>query len=221
VPTTKGDLANADKLRIEVTGGTVLDLSLASATREVCQITIGQTKRDNGITSATVDFDFLDYLDGGLIQILSDTGSVKAALRGTIVGMPNGIRKTKDVPQFTPFPTWGCVTATIVGLLALTAAPFGYRYVTGSWESVWLLALPIAALIIPLLLFIMIVIVAEPRTEFEFPKQLFPPRWYHMRREPYFQQMSEQETEKQANVRRLRKAKHAKESVELADDEDG
>lgn len=184
IPIKKNDLAKADPLRIEATtGGRVLDISLASVTSDVCQITIGQPKQENGRTSAILDFDFLDYLDGGLIQILSDTDEVQATLHGTVIGMPNGIRKEKDISGPRSPPTWGCVTAIVVELVALAAVPLIYRFVTGSWKLVWLLGLPVAALIVPPLFFLLVFLILEPGAKFKFPEPLLPPDWYGLRRE--------------------------------------
>lgn len=183
IPIIKNDLANADPLRIEAAGGRVLDISLASVTRDVCQINIGQLKQENGRTLAILDFDFLDYFDGGLIQILSDTDEVQATLHGTVIGMPNGIRKAKDLFKPRSPPTWGCIIAIVVELIALAAVPLTYRFVTGTWKLVWLLGLPVAALVVPPLFFLLVFLILEPGAKFKFPEQLLPPNWYGLRRE--------------------------------------
>lgn len=188
IPITKDDIAKADPLRLEIktTGGTVLNVSLVSVTRDVCQIVIGQPKQEDSITSVTLEFDFLDYMDGGLIQILSDTEEIETVLRGTIVGMPGGIRKTEVVAGPSEISGRGCAIGIAVQVLALVAVPLIYRFVTGSWDSEWWLALPVLALIMPSLVFFLIsLVILEPRTEFKFPERLLPPPWYHLRREFY------------------------------------
>lgn len=185
IPITRSDLAQADPLRLEisVTDGTILDVSLVSATRDVCQITTGQQRQDNNITSVVLDFDFLDYQDGGLIQVLSDTQDIETALRGTVVGMPSGIRETKVLTEPSEVPSWGCAVWAAIVVLGLVATPFIYRSVIGSWDCVWLLSLPLAALLLPSIFFSLILIVLEPRAECKFPERLVLPPWYHMRRE--------------------------------------
>lgn len=182
LPIDKNDLVEADPLRIEVTGGKVLDISLAGVTRDVCQISIGDIKANETTATANIDLVFLDHMDGGIIQILSDTANLQTILTGTIIGMPEGIKKVKDIPQNRTMNGWGCALGMIILLLSFGSVPIVYKFITGGWANVWLLSLPFAALIIPFLYIVIFFIVTEPRRKFIFPDELFPPRWYQMRR---------------------------------------
>lgn len=54
-------------------------------------------------------------------------------------------------------------------LVSLSVTPLLYKWVTGSWEHVWVLALPVLALILPLL-----IVGLVGATLWPSPKQLFP-----------------------------------------------
>lgn len=180
IPITKSDLAKTDKLRIEIHHGTVLDLSLSSFTRNACQIELKKPTKIGDTVTAEIDFEFLDYLDGGLIQILSDTKNLQTTLQGTVVGMSEGIKETAISSEPVEVPNWGCAIGILIEIGALSAVLFSYHYLTGSWDNVWVLALPIVAMIVPLLLFSLVVTLFLSRDKFKFPKQLLPPRWYRL-----------------------------------------
>lgn len=182
LPINKNDLAQMDPLRIEISGGKVLDISVIGVTRDICQIAVGTVKSDNTSTTATISFEFLDYLDGGLFQILSDNAKLQTSLKGTVVGMPEGIKKEKVIPEdYQVLPNWGCVTMTVVYLVALGGISLIYRYATGRWTHLWLLLVPLALLVVVLILTMLIIWTVGPRREFNFPDKLLPPRWYRMR----------------------------------------
>ncbi len=182
IPINKNDLATSDILRLEIANGKVLDVSLVGVTRDVCQIAIGSISSDDSVTIANIDFAFLDYMDGGIIQVLSDTSKLQTTLKGTVVGMPDGIKKSKDYPENTAIPNWGCSLGLIITLLSLGASIGAYRLIAGTWANVWLLGLPFVALLVPFLYIFAFFFIMEPRNEFTFPEKLLPPRWYYMRR---------------------------------------
>jgi hypothetical protein len=69
---------------------------------------------------------------------------------GDVVGMPEGIIRTApesddDTPWWVILSVWSIAQAA-----CLAAAAWVFWSVTGSWSHVWLLVLPIAALVIPL-----------------------------------------------------------------------
>ncbi|MEH1934822.1 MAG: hypothetical protein V7L14_14250 [Nostoc sp.] len=185
VPIRKEDSASYDPLRIEVQGGRVLDVALASVTREVSRITLNEIKQVDDKTIAVIDFDFLDYMDGGLIQVVSDSADVEVTLKGTIVGMPTGIKKVEPEKNSIIFPELGCVIPLIIQVGVLVAVPFIYRYITGNWRNVWLLLLPILALILPIALIMPVILALLNRKTIQFPKRLSPPSWYNKRRDFY------------------------------------
>lgn len=181
VPIKRGDSAVNDPIRVEVKGSRVLDIAVASVTREVCDITLGDARHEDGRTVANINFDFLDYLDGGLIQIVTDSPDPTASLHGTVIGMPEGIRKGEKEKTSIIFPDAGCVIPLLIQVATLIAVPFLYRYLTGSWDKAWLLLLPIAALILPVTLTMPVVIALLNRSARKFPKLLGPPSWYQWR----------------------------------------
>ncbi len=157
----------------------MLEVSLVGVTREVCQIALSQVDRDDGIASAHLTFEFLDFLDGALVRVVTDNKYSEIALEGTIIGMPEGIRKLKESPGSWRMSGWGCILAALFEVLGFASLPFAYRYITGSWSFVWVLALP---LVPPLVLFFAItafgMVVTTPRGRLKFPLPLRPPRWY-------------------------------------------
>jgi len=64
-----------------------------------------------------------------------------------------------------------------IGGLALTALIF--RWVLGSWDSVWLMVLPIIALFLPLAISITVAETIWPKPQPPFPKELLPVRFRH------------------------------------------
>jgi hypothetical protein len=185
VPIKRDDSAATDPIRIEVVGSRVLDIVVASVTRDVCGIALGEVKHERGRTVASINFDFLDYLDGGLIQIVTDSADAVASLHGTVIGMPEGIRKGEKEKTSVIFPDAGCVIPLLIQIATLIAVPFLYRYLTGSWDKAWLLLLPIAALILPIALTMPVVIALLNRSARRFPKPLGPPSWYRWRSSMY------------------------------------
>jgi len=181
IPITKNDLAQTDKLRIEIKNGNVLDVSLANTTRNACQINLEKPLKYNNTVIINIGFEFLDYLDGGLIQILCDTENLETNFYGTVVGMAEGIQRTSGNSEPVEVPGWGCATGIIFELGSLAAVVFLYKYIIGGWNNVWVLSLPIAALIVPFLLFSLIMsLIPSSHDKFEFPKQLLPPSWYRL-----------------------------------------
>ena len=171
-PIRREDIAPHNRLRIEVTGTRVLDFAVEAVRRPVCAIRVDQDMPVDGAEEATVDFDFLDYLDGAVVRVLTTSAPERIELVGDIVGMPQGIARADEVRRRS-FLGWvgGALSViSIVGVLALTALIF--HWVTGSWSNVWLLALPLVAL---LLLLVSIIVVSEtvwPKSGLQFPKEL-------------------------------------------------
>lgn len=183
VPIKKPDLADVDALRIEITGGNVLAATLVSETRNACNIVLHPLKTDvnEDITTIHLEFDFLDFQDGGIIQILTGREYFKTSLKGTIIGMPDGITKI-EIPESTELPQLGWALVIVSFLVAFGATFWAFRYITGEWAHSWVMFLPLASLIVPLGCLVLLMSLLEPRKKFEFPKQLFPPYWYMMKR---------------------------------------
>jgi hypothetical protein len=181
LPIQNADTATVDPLRVEATGGNPLSLSLVNSSREVCQIALSNMTRTDQVITSRINFDFLDYQDGGLIQIISESPKTKAFLNGTIVGMPEGLARAKPPKDGVTFPEIGCVIPLILEFLCIVAVPFVYRHIVGSWNNVWVLILPIAAILLPLVVTLPVVFYFTGRQRFRFPSQLQPPRHYYSR----------------------------------------
>src|SRR5574341_882794 len=173
----KEDLASTDPLRIEISPskGQVLDISLSGVTRETCNVSVGKPEINDSIVVAKIDFEFLDYLDGCLIQVLSDTPRIETRLLGTIVGMPEGIMVSPDTSDGTPVPAWGCVVFAVLELLSIAATAYLYRLIIGNWNSIWVLFLPAIPLFVPAIIFAIFMSLLGSRTGYKFPKRLIPP----------------------------------------------
>lgn len=190
---TSGDLASQDPLRIEAAGGNVLDISLASVTRDVCQIRLREmtlqepVKRgDEELTSAVIQFEFLDHRDGGLIQVLTDSDACEVSLRGTVIGMPEGITRAKAGQPYRQPRGLECGVFVTLQILAVISVPYLYYYIMGSWENILLLLLPLSAMVIPFGLFLLVeFVLLGRREEFKFPELLSPSGWYTERRFMY------------------------------------
>lgn len=91
-PVRHEDLVDSDPLRLEMRGGRILDCTVIEIHRTVSGFSIWDLEESNGCAIARISFDFLDYHDGALIRILTDTKSAEVALRGTVIGMPEGVK---------------------------------------------------------------------------------------------------------------------------------
>jgi hypothetical protein len=171
-PIRREDIAPHNRLRIQVEGTRVLDFAIEAVRRSVCAIALEQNIPSGEFEEANVDFDFLDYHDGALVRILTISPPKRVELVGDIVGMPAGIVRADEVRK-RPFLGWVGGTLSVLGVLgvlALTAAIF--RWVTGSWSNVWLLALPLVGLVLLLTLIIAISETIWPKSGLQFPKEL-------------------------------------------------
>src|SRR5205085_2643718 len=95
-PIKREDLVPSDRLSIEIQNTTVLDISSANNSREVIKFDVSPFEEKDGIVSSRLSFDFLDYQDGSLVRILTDSDSADIKIKGTIIGMPEGIQFLKD-----------------------------------------------------------------------------------------------------------------------------
>jgi hypothetical protein len=180
-PVRREDIAPANPLRIEVAGADVLDVSVEASHRDVCRVSLGPFEPKEGTTSLAVEFDFLDYRDGALIRLLTTSSPDRVALVGDIIGMPDGIKTVDELRGRRSLwgPT-GTVLAILfeIGSLVLTA--FVYRWVLGEWNSVWLMALPLVALLAPAAVSLFISEKLWPKPGPRFPSELLPRGYRHL-----------------------------------------
>ena len=178
-PITEKDLAQTDPVRIEIIGGNVLDISLVNRTNEACQIILGEVVKNNEITSASINFEFLDHQDGGLLRILTDKKTGRISLLGTVIGMPQGIVYLKQDSLSDKRTKLGFISYVTLQILTLTSTPLLYRYITGSWRNTWLLMLPLLTIVISFVYFIVYNLLFVERVRAKFPESLSPPSWYN------------------------------------------
>ncbi|MCH8341745.1 MAG: hypothetical protein IIA51_09365 [Chloroflexi bacterium] len=180
-PIRRQDLSPQDPLQIAVSGGDVLDISLVGVSRDVSNIQLQEASQGDQKASSTITFDFLDQKDGGLIQVVTDSHDSKLKMEGTVIGMPKGLMEAKRLRRIYGISDWGCLIPIIVQIAALVSVPFIYRQLTGSWQNAQLLALPVAALILPISLILLVEFIFSPQRQFKFPDPLSPPDWYDYR----------------------------------------
>jgi hypothetical protein len=151
-PIRRADIASANPLRIVVKmrededDCRVLDISLGGSSRDVIRLNVGSLTPIEHGAEATVDFDFLDFHDGGVVRIFSSGRPASVELCGDVIGMPQGIARTDVAVTRNVWSRIGGVVGAILWVLS-EAVGFGltvvlFHYVTGSWSDAWLLVLP-------------------------------------------------------------------------------
>ena len=180
-PILRSDIAPDDQLRIEFNKSDILDVSLVSTTRNVSGITLGNIINQQDTNFVQLLFDFLDKGDGGLIQVVTSYKDLDIDLKGTIVGMPGGPIKTDEIGKATGISGWGCVPIIALQLASLALVAFLYNRTIGSWDNVYFLLLPLAAVAVPGLIALLIISLIDQKQKFKFSDLLSPPRWYHQR----------------------------------------
>lgn len=175
-PIRRDDLAPANPLRIAVEGAPVLDAAIQAVRREVSQTEIGAPHADGAQTTIPITFDFLDYLDGALVRVMTDTRPSSVNVVGDIVGMPSGLHRPADLEgrRAVWLSRIGGALIVLFVLSAVALTPFVYRWVTGTWHDVWLMALPVVALVLPLVICAAVGATIWPSGRLAFPKELEP-----------------------------------------------
>lgn len=171
-PIRRGDIAPANPLRLQVEGARILDISLEAVHREVSNLTLGPLKVSGDTATVAVTFDFLDFQDGALIKILTSEVPDSASVVGDIVGMPDGIKTAAELSKRNLSGIVGGAVSFIFYLSALALTPFTFRWVTGSWENVWILVLPFVALIVPGVIIAVVGSTIWPKGKPTFPREL-------------------------------------------------
>jgi hypothetical protein len=77
-----------------------------------------------GTTRVAVRFEFLDFMDGAIVQVITDSNETELSLRDSIIGMPEGIHRVKDDAQYQEISGWGCILPITLQLALLAAVPF-------------------------------------------------------------------------------------------------
>lgn len=206
LPIRSEDSAQVDPLRVVAAGGRPLSLSLVGTSRAVCQVSLPSSERDGDRLTGELRFDFLDYRDGGLVQVVSESSATNVALEGTIIGMPDGLVRAKQPRDEVSFPDFGCLAPLLAALGCLVATPFIYRHFVGSWDNVWLLLLPLGAVVLPLVLTLPVMFFSMTRSRFPFASPLEPPHQYFARLHMYSKPMSRRHRERREERVRTQQA---------------
>ncbi len=167
----------ANPVKVKIKGARVLDIQIAGITREVNNISIRNQVMKDTEASAEVFFDFIDYQDGALIKILTVGNKGEISLSGDIIGMPEGIKNVEEISRSKSAGTvsgWVLLSAIIAGL---TLSAFIYYWVTGSWNFVWLILVPIGILILIIVAAVSIETWSWPSRRPSFPTSLDLPNW--------------------------------------------
>jgi len=191
-PIRRADIAPSSPLRICVDGSRVLDIALSASSRPVTKAEVTNVKLATEHSEADIIFDFLDYQDGGVVKILTEGGSAKARLSGDIIGMPEGINRTDEIRSLGLLNKLGCALGGVLQLTALVLAVFAFRWITGSWQHFWILALPFVALFFPGIIIAIIASTIWPSEEVPLPASLVLPKWF--RRLPHYRMLSHPDT---------------------------
>ena len=177
-PIRSGDIASSDPLCLEIHGGKVLDLAVASQSRSVIQFQVGPIEtRDQDISTAPVTFDFLDHLDGAIVRITTDSPRARIDLHGTVIGMPKGILPYSQLSSNRTTNVIGCSLAIILELAAIAATLYVFYTATGSWSLLWLFLLPFIALFLPGAIIAIAYSTIWPKGP-TWPAKLKPPAWF-------------------------------------------
>jgi len=175
-PIRREDLAPANPLSLEMEAARVLDISLATVTRPVTNVAISNITVGEARGKAQVTFDFLDENDGAVVQILTEGQPQSIRIAGTIIGMPDGIKKFDELPRRSFWSTLGICLSILFLLSAIVLCPFAFRWITGSWEHAYLMVLPLVALVVPLVIIGVIAATIWPEGGRHLPVSL--PEWF-------------------------------------------
>lgn len=88
--------------------------------------------------------------------------------------MPAGIQRASEIGRRPVLGLLGVALAIAFEASALVLTPFVFAWVTGSWSNVWLLALPIVAIIVPIVVIVVINQTIWPKGGADFPRELMP-----------------------------------------------
>ncbi|MFA5065074.1 MAG: hypothetical protein WC566_06385 [Dehalococcoidia bacterium] len=172
------DIAPTNPINVNVEGARTLDIQISATTRKVNNVSIVNRRMDDNDSSAEIKFDFLDYQDGALINILTVGNKGKIWLSGDIIGMPEGIKNFNEEPGKESGGTEISGWAFIIMLLIVgVVSAFIYYWVVGSWTNVWLVFIILPILLISVAAFAIVPEWIRPNRTPSFPETLELPKW--------------------------------------------
>lgn len=175
-PIRGSDIAPTNPIRVKIEGTRTLDIQIAGRTREVNNVCIRNQVVEDTEASAEVCFDFLDYQDGALVKILTVGDKGEISLSGDIIGMPEGIRNMEETNGSKPEVNISGWVMGFVFVAAMVLSAFIHYWVTGSWNHVWLILVPLGVLLL-VIAATAVTVWAWPSGKPSFPKSLDLPKW--------------------------------------------
>lgn len=173
----RDDLVDSDPLRLEVSGAAVLDIAKAGVTRDVIDFQVSAFREHGESTTSLLTFNFLDFQDGALIQILTDRRYVDIRIEGTVIGMPQGIRRSGEstLSGVRAFAAFG-----FIGLLytaAIAAAVYVFDQAVDDLSLLWVLLIPLAVLFLPGIVGALAIAAVSP-SGVKWPSAIRFPGWF-------------------------------------------
>lgn len=177
-PIRREDLAPGDPPRLEVSDARVLDIALASISREVINLSLESLATTSaGAATRRISFDFLDHEDGAVIRILTDKPRARLRVLGTVIGMPQGILPINRIGPGKLLNALGCTLAVILQLSAIAGSLYLFHHATGGWSLLWVYLLPVGALLVPSMIVAIISATIWPKGA-RWPRGLTLPEWF-------------------------------------------
>lgn len=104
-PVRREDIAPSDPLRVVVENAKVLDIAHAGISRAVINFDVAPfEEKGDELADSILSFDFMDYRDAASVRVLTDSAEARISIRGTIIGMPEGVREQDELGTLIKFP---------------------------------------------------------------------------------------------------------------------
>jgi len=138
-PIRKEDLVNTDVLRVQVENASVLDISVIKKTQPHLGLADASSSSSGKILSFPLRFDFLDYKDGMVVRILTDSPHAHVNVTGKVVGMPSGAKlvSTDEDRIWNKSLSMGVVLVISSASWFFTFFKFAPRFILPAEEQKW------------------------------------------------------------------------------------
>lgn len=179
-PVRREDLSSSDPLRIEVLSVSpvkIVDVAEGGVSRNAINFQVEKCQKvDEKFSYSIIRFDFLDYLDGALIKVLTDRQTV-VRLAGTIVGMPTGVRPIYEIKQQDFLNRIGCGAAILLQISAIAGAVYLFLQLGGTWSTFFPLLPALGVLLLPAAVVMVAWLYLWPKG-FTWPEKPTVPQWF-------------------------------------------
>jgi hypothetical protein len=171
------DIAPTNPIKLMIKDTRTLDIQIAGITRQVNNVNINNQIIGDKESSAELHFDFLDFKDGALVKIITVGNEGKISLSGDIIGMPDGIRNIEGASVNKSINRLGGWLAALGIIASLILSAFIYYWKEDTWDNIWLIFVPVAAIIGMTLFEVIIAATLWPSGKTSFPSSLDLPTW--------------------------------------------